>query len=87
MTILPKNFLNSEKSLQSLFIPNIYRSVIEKLYEKMKEERSHVQKRRIFAEIKEYTVPIPIWMIRIPIEEGFPIVDTFYDETYGVRKE
>ena len=26
-------------------------------------------------------------MIKIPVEEVFPIVDIFYDETYGVRKE
>jgi len=26
-------------------------------------------------------------MIKMPREEGFPIVDVFYDEKYGVRKD
>ena len=37
--------------------------------------------------MKEYTVPIPIWVIKIPVEEGFPIVDVFYDETHDMKKE
>ena len=53
----------------------------------MRKEKSYTQKRKIFAEIKEHTVPVPIWMIKIPREEGFPIVDVFYDEKYGVRKD
>jgi len=69
-----------------LVVPSIYRNDVEKLYEKMKKEISYIQKRKIFAKIKEYTVPIPIWMVKIPIEEGFPIVNIFYDETYGVRR-
>ena len=70
-----------------LIIPSLYKDYVEKLYEKMKKEKSYTQKRKIFAEIKEYTVPVPIWMIKITREEGFPIVDVFYDEKYGVRKD
>jgi len=70
-----------------LVIPSIYREDIEKLYEKMRKETSYTEKRKIFAEIKKYTVPIPIWMVKISQEDGFPIVDIFYDKTYGVRKE
>ncbi|HDD43739.1 MAG TPA: CRISPR-associated helicase Cas3' [Candidatus Desulfofervidus auxilii] len=70
-----------------LIIPSLYKDYIEKLYEKMRKEKSYTQKRKIFAEIKEYTVPVPIWMIKIPREEGFPIVDVFYDEKYGVKKD
>ena len=70
-----------------LAIPSIYKDHVEKLYEKMRRETSYIQKRKLFAEIKEYTAPIPIWMIKILAEVGFPIVDVFYDETYGVRKE
>lgn len=70
-----------------LVIPSIYKNHVEKLYEKMRKETSYLQKRKIFAKIKEYTVPIPIWMFKTPSEEGFPIVSIFYDKTYGVRKE
>jgi len=70
-----------------LIIPSLYKDYVEKLYEKMRKEKSYTQKRKIFAEIKEYTVPVPIWMIKMPREEGFPIVDVFYDEKYGVRKD
>ena len=68
-----------------LVIPSIYREEIEKLYEKMKKETSYIQKRKMFAEIKEYTVPVPIWKIKVPAEEGFPVVNLNYDYTYGVR--
>ena len=34
---------------------------------------------KIFAKIKEYTIPVPIWMIKIPAEEGFPVADVFYE--------
>jgi len=70
-----------------LIIPSLYRDYVEKLYQKMRKEKSYTQKRKIFAEIKEHTVPVPIWMIKMPREEGFPIVDVFYDEKYGVRKD
>jgi len=70
-----------------LVIPSIYEDYVQKLYEKMRKEESYTQKRKIFAEIKEHTVPVPIWMIKIPVEEGFPIAGVYYDETYGVRKE
>ena len=70
-----------------LIIPSLYKDYVEKLYEKMRKEKSYTQKRKIFAEIKEYTVPVPIWMIKEKKQEGFLILDIFYDETYGVRRE
>ena len=82
-----QKLLKFREEFTRLVIPSIYREDVEKLYEKMKKEISYTQKRKIFAEIKEYTVPVPIWMIKILVEEGFPVVDVFYDETYGVRKE
>jgi len=82
-----QRLLKFREEFTRLVIPSIYRDRVEKLYKKMRKEVSYAQKRKIFAEIKEYTVPIPIWMIKIPVEEGFPIVKVFYDEKYGVRKE
>ncbi len=82
-----QKLLKFREEFTRLVIPSLYRGYVEKLYEKIRKEVSYTQKRKIFAEIKEYTVPVPIWMIKIPLEEGFPIVDVFYDETYGVRKE
>ena len=82
-----QRLLKFREEFTRLVIPSIYRDYVQKLYEKMRKEETYTQKREIFAEIKEYTVPVPIWMIKIPVEEGFPIVDVFYDETYGVRKE
>jgi len=82
-----QRLLKFREEFTRLVIPSIYRDYVQKLYEKMRKEETYTQKRKIFAEIKEYTVPVPIWMIKIPVEEGFPIVDVFYDETYGVRKE
>jgi len=93
------NFLYSwsinDESAQKLFkfreeftklvIPYRYREDVEKLYEKMKKETSYTQKKKIFAEIKEYTVPVPIWRIKAPLEEGFPVENIDYDERYGVR--
>jgi hypothetical protein len=46
-----------------------------------------IHRKKIFCNDKEYTVPVPIWMVKISPEEGFPIVPLFYDEKYGVRKE
>ncbi|MHA1470091.1 MAG: CRISPR-associated helicase Cas3' [Candidatus Asgardarchaeia archaeon] len=85
-----QRLLKFREEFTRLVIPSIYRDYIEKLYEKIGREISYIQKRKIFAEIKEYTVSIPIWMdvsIKRPVERGFPIVEVFYDETYGVRKE
>ena len=82
-----QRLLKFREEFTRLVIPSIYRDYVQKLHEKMRKEETYTQKREIFAEIKEYTVPVPIWMIKIPVEEGFPIVDIFYDETYGVRKE
>ena len=70
-----------------LGIPSIYKKEVTELYEQMRKETSYIEKRKIFAKIKEYTVPMPIWMAKIKSEEGFPIVDVFYDKVYGVRKE
>lgn len=70
-----------------LVIPGSYKDIVEELYRKMKKEKSYTRRRKIFAEIKEYTVPIPIWLAGFSASEGFPIVDIFYDETYGVKKE
>lgn len=82
-----QRLLKFREEFTRLVIPSIYGNYVRKLYKKMRKEESYTQKRKMFAEIKEYTVPVPIWMIKIPVEEGFPIVDVFYDETYGVRKE
>jgi hypothetical protein len=70
-----------------LVIPSIYEEEVKELYQQMKKKISYQEKRKIFAKIKEYTVPVPIWMVKISPEEGFPIVPLFYDEKYGVRKE
>jgi len=88
------NIKEHHKFLQELFgreeatqliIPSLYEELVRKLYEKMKKETSYNQKKKIFAEIKEYTVPVPIWRIKTPLEEGFPVEDIEYDEIYGVR--
>jgi len=70
-----------------LAIPSIYEEEVKRLYEQMKKEVSYTERRKIFAMVKEYTVPTPIWMVKGSREEGFPIVNIFYDEIYGVRKE
>ena len=82
-----QKFFKFREEFTQLIIPSLYKDYVEKLYEKMRKEESYTQKRKLLAEIKEYTVPVPIWMIEKPREEGFPIVDVFYDEIYGVRKE
>ena len=70
-----------------LVIPSIYEGEVKRLYEQMRREVSYTERRKILAMIKEYAVSVPIWMVRISPEEGFPIAGIFYDETYGVRKE
>ncbi len=82
-----QRLLKFREDFTRLVVPGTYRDYVQKLYKKVRKEVSYTQKRKIFAEIKEYTAPVPIWMIKMPIEEGFPIVDTLYDETYGIRKE
>jgi len=82
-----QKLLKFREEFTRLVIPSVYKERVESLYEKVRKEESYTRKRETFAEIKEYTVPVPIWMIKMPIGEGFPIVDVFYDETYGVRKE
>jgi CRISPR-associated endonuclease/helicase Cas3 len=70
-----------------LVIPSIYESDVKKIYELMKKESSYTKKRKLFATIKEYTVPVPIWMVKARSEDGFPIVNIIYDEVYGVMKD
>lgn len=70
-----------------LVVPSIYGGIVEKLYEEMREEKSYFQRKEIFAKIKKYTVPIPLWMIKTSMEETFPVVEVYYDKTYGVRKK
>ena len=82
-----QKLLKFREEFTRLVIPSLYKNYIEKLYEKMRKENTYTQKRKIFAKIKEYTVPVPIWMIKIPVEESFSIVDVFYDKTYGIKKE
>lgn len=83
-----QKLLRFREEFTRLVIPSIYRDCVEKLHEKMTRKGiSYTQKRRIFAKIKEYTVPIPIWMIEVPEDLNFPIVDVSYDKKYGVRKE
>ena len=82
-----QKLLKFREEFTRLAIPSVYGDYVEKLYKKTKREVSYTQRRKLFAEIKEYTVPIPIWMKKVPVEEGFPLVDVLYDETYGVKKE
>lgn len=84
---LAQRLLKFRDEFTRLVIPSVYEGEIKRLYEQMKKETSYTGKRRMFAEIKKYTVPVPIWMIKVLLEEGFPIMDLFYNETYGVRRE
>ncbi|MCD6221083.1 CRISPR-associated helicase Cas3' [bacterium] len=81
-----QKLLKFREEFTRLAIPNIYRDNVRKLYERIKNETSYTQKRRLFAEIKEYTIPVPIWMINTTIIEDlpFPIVDVDYDRTKGL---
>jgi len=85
-----QNLLKFRDEFTRLVIPSIYKKEVEELCNKMEKKASYNERREIFAEIKKYTVPLPIWMFKIPQEEssmrGFPIVNVFYDEIYGVRK-
>ena len=82
-----QKLLKFREEFTRLVIPRLYKGDIKKLFKRMRKEASYTQKRKMFAKIKEYTVPVPIWMIKIPVEEGFPIVDVSYDEKYGIRKK
>ena len=82
---LAQKILRFREEFTRLVIPIVYRDIVEELYEKMRKESSYIRRRKAFAEIKEYTVPIPVWMIKTQVEEGFPILNISYDETYGVR--
>jgi len=71
-----------------LVIPSVYEEEVMRLYEQMKKETSYIERKKLFAKIKEYTVPVPIWLVKVPLaEEGFPIVGLYYDKMYGIRKE
>jgi CRISPR-associated endonuclease/helicase Cas3 len=82
-----QKLLKFREEFTVLVIPSVYEEEVRKMYEQMKRESSYVEKRKIFAKIKECTVAIPIWMVKRQLEEGFPIVDVYYDETYGVKRE
>lgn len=84
---LAQKLLKFRDEFTRLVIPSIYEGEIKKSYDQIKRMSSYIEKRKIFAMIKEYTVPVPIWMVKTPIEEGFPVVDLFYNETFGIRRE
>jgi CRISPR-associated endonuclease/helicase Cas3 len=81
-----QKLLKFRDEITTLVIPRIYEEEVRRLYKQMKEEVSYTDKKQIFMKIKEYTVPVPIWMDKkILCEDGFPIADLYYNE-YGVRK-
>ncbi len=85
---LAQKLLKFREEFTVLVIPSGFEEEVLELYgETKKKDISYSEKRRIFTEIKEYTVPVPIWMIKTRPKEGFPIVDVNYDEMYGIRKE
>ena len=84
---LAQRILKFREDFTTLAIPSIYQKEVTELYEEMKKQPSYIERKKLFAKIKDYTVPIPIWMAKIKLEEGFPIVDVFYNEKYGVRKD
>ena len=85
---LAQKLLKFREEFTTLVIPNRYEEEVLELYRgSKKKEISYSEKRRIFAKIKEYTVPVPIWMVKVRPEEGFPIVEIDYDEMYGIKKD
>ena len=87
---LAQKLLKFREDFTMLAIPSNYEEEVKKLYKEMREEDSYREKKEIFAKIKAYTLPLPIYWIKIPEfdpMEGFPIARVHYDETYGARKE
>ena len=84
---LAEELFKFREDFTRLVIPSMYEEEVLKLYEQMSKEKSYIEKRKIFAKIKEYTVPVPIWMVKGYTGEGFPVVGLFYDEIYGVKKD
>jgi len=81
-----ERLLKFREDFTKLVIPDVYRSEVERLYEEMKKETSYARKRSIFTAIKEYTVPVPIWLIKESRKsEKLPIVEVPYSEELGVR--
>ncbi|MEM1718712.1 MAG: CRISPR-associated helicase Cas3' [Thermosphaera sp.] len=72
---LAQELLKFREEFTKLIIPSMYRDYVEKLY-KEAEGKSYIERRKIFASMKEYTVPVPVWM-----SDEVEV----YDEIYGVR--
>jgi CRISPR-associated endonuclease/helicase Cas3 len=83
-----ENLLKFRDDTSILVIPRIYENEVENLYMAMLKAPSYTEKKKLFAKIKEYTVPVPYWMVKkVCLAEGFPVVEIPYDERYGVRRE
>jgi len=82
-----QKLLKFREEFTKLVIPCNYQDNVKRLYEEMKYEKSYDKRRRIFAEMKEYTVPIPLWIDKMLIDKKPPLINIPYDETYGVRRK
>ena len=84
---LAQRLLKFRDEFTKLVVPSVYEGEVRRLYDQIKKEISYTKKKKLFVEIKEYTVPVPIWMVKVPTEEGFPTADLFYDRIYGIRNK
>lgn len=93
------DILNYRDSFTTLIIPapeNIedikLRSYVEIVLKESFENKNFIEKKQLFAKIKEISVPIPLWWLRGEVdraEKPLPIVnlkDKIYDSFYGFRE-